>query len=258
MKVVVIGASSGLGRCIAMGLAAEGAQVALMGRRRERLEHGAAEAGNGAVPIVCDVTDQASVREAIDQAAEAMGGIDGLVYAAGVGTLARLVDTDADIWRRTLDTNVTGAALATAAAVPHLTASSGTGVYLTSVSASQTPPWPGLGAYAVSKAALDKLVEAWRNEHPEIGFTRLIVGECGGGEGESMVEFNAGWDVDLIMEMAPTWIQRNYMTGALMDVSQLIAVVDRILRSDPTVCMPTVAVTPRLVTPQAPPPMAPT
>jgi hypothetical protein len=43
------------------------------------------------------------------------------------------------------------------------------------------------------------------------------------------------------------WIQRNYMTGALMDVSQLVAVVGQVLRSDPTVCMPTVAVTPRLI-----------
>jgi len=249
MKVVVIGASSGLGRCIALGLAAEGAQVALMGRRLGRLERAAAEAGALAIPVECDVTDQSSVRGAIGEAADAMGGISGLVYAAGIGELVRLVDTDADVWRRSFDTNVTGAALATAAAVPHLTASSGTAVYLTSVSASQTPPWPGLGAYAVSKAALDKMVEAWRNEHPDIGFTRLIVGECAGGPGDSMVGFNEGWDHELIAEMANTWIQRNYMTGALMDVSQLVAVVDRILRSDPTVCMPTVAVTPRLVTP---------
>ena len=70
------------------------------------------------------------------------------------------------------DTNVMGAALVTAAAVPHLSASGGTAVYLSSVSASLTPPWPGLGAYGVSKAALDKLVEAWRVEHPDIGFTR--------------------------------------------------------------------------------------
>ena len=65
------------------------------------------------------------------------------------------------------------------------------------MSASLTPPWPGLGSYAVSKAALDKLVDAWRGEHPELGFTRLVVGECAGGEGDSMTEFASGWDAEL-------------------------------------------------------------
>ncbi len=81
-------------------------------------------------------------------------------------------------WRRVFDTNVIGAAIVTSAAIEHLTASGGTAAYLSSVSASLTPPWPGLGAYAVSKAALDKLVEAWRAEHPTVGFTRVVVGDC--------------------------------------------------------------------------------
>ena len=54
MRVIVVGASSGLGRCIAVGLAQRGAQVALMARRRERLVAAAEEAGNGAVAIACD------------------------------------------------------------------------------------------------------------------------------------------------------------------------------------------------------------
>ena len=103
------------------------------------------------------------------------------------------MDTDAATWRRAFDTNVIRASLVTAAAVPHLMASGGAAAYLSSVSASVTPPWPGLGAYAVSKAALDTLVEAWRAEHPEIGFTRVVVGDCAGGEGFSTTEFiNAG------------------------------------------------------------------
>ena len=80
--------------------------------------------------------------------------------------------------------------------IPHLAESQGAAAYLSSVSASLTPPWPGLGSYAVSKAALDKLVEAWRAEHPQIGFTRVVVGDCAGGEGESLTEFANGWDRD--------------------------------------------------------------
>src|SRR5260370_26787707 len=165
----------------------------MLARRRERMEAAAHEAGPGSLGIECDVTDQASCGVAIDNAASGLGGIDALVYTPAVGPLARLVDPDAETWRRVFDTNVTGAALITAAAIPHLAATSGTAAFLSSVSASLTPPWPGLGAYIVSKAALDKLVEALRAEHPDIGFTRLVVGDCGGGAGDSRTECAEGW-----------------------------------------------------------------
>src|SRR5262245_60498852 len=181
-RTVVVGASSGLGRCIGVGLAQRGDQVALLARRRERIEAAAGEAGPRAIAIECDVTDEASCRAAIDAAAEAMGGIDNLVYTPAVGPPVRMADTDAATWRRVFDTNVIGAALVTAAAMPQLTASAGKVVYLASDAGTYGPPWPGLGAYGVSKAALERLVEAWRAEHPDVGFTNLIVGECGGGE----------------------------------------------------------------------------
>jgi NAD(P)-dependent dehydrogenase (short-subunit alcohol dehydrogenase family) len=168
-----------------------------------------------------------------------------LVYATGVGPLSRLVDTDADTWRWTLDTNVTGAALTTAAALPHLRTSAGTAVYLSSVSASMTPPWPGLGAYAVSKAALDKLVQAWRAEHPEIGFTCLVVGDCPGGEGDAITGFADDWDHELAAELLPVWMARSYMTGALIDVDELVGAVDAVLRSGASLSMPSVVVAPR-------------
>ena len=142
------------------------------------------------------------------EAATGLGGIDALVYAPAIGPLARLVDTDADTWRRVFDTNVTGAAIVTAAAIPYLTESAGVAVYLSSVSASLTPPWPGLGAYIVSKAALDKLVEAWRVEHPGVGFTRLVVGDCAGGEGDAQTGFTTGWDPDLAVELGTIWVER--------------------------------------------------
>src|SRR3546814_3370107 len=147
MRTVVVGASSGLGRGIGVGLAQRGSSVALMARRLDNLKAAAEEAGPEAYPIECDVTDSASCYSAIDEAVAKLGGIDSLVYTPAIGHLARLVDHDADAWRRVFDTNVTGAAIITAAALPHLEASGGRAVYLSSVSASQTPPWPGLGSY---------------------------------------------------------------------------------------------------------------
>src|SRR5437016_3389520 len=121
-----------------------------------------------------------------------------------------------------------GASFVTAAALPHLRESGGVAAYLSSVSASMTPPWPGLGAYIVSKAALEKLVDAWRAEHPGVGFTRVSVGDCAGGEGDSMTQFAAGWDPELVMELMPTWVSRNYIVGSLLDVEELVHVVDSV------------------------------
>jgi NAD(P)-dependent dehydrogenase (short-subunit alcohol dehydrogenase family) len=245
MRTVVVGASSGLGRCIGIGLAQRGAHVALLARRRDRLEDAAKEAGPGTLAVACDVTDEASCRAAIGEAAAGLGGIDALVYASGIGPLARIADTDAATWRRVFDTNVVGASVATAAALPHLDASGGRAVYLSSVSASLTPPWPGLGAYAVSKAALDKLVEAWRAEHPHVGFTRLVVGDCGGGEGDGRSEFPNDWDGDLAVEVAQEWIARRYLSGSLIDVDELVTAVDAVLRCGASMSMPSVTVAPR-------------
>ena len=245
MRTVVVGASSGLGRCIGVGLTKRGAQTALLVRRLDRLEAAAKEAGPGTVAIVCDVTDTASCCSAIDEAAEKLGGIDALVYTPAIGPLAALADTDAETWRKVFDTNVIGAALVTQAALPHLSATNGVALYLSSVSASLTPPWPGLGAYAVSKAALDKLVEAWRAEHPDIGFTRVVVGDCAGGEGASMTGFANNWDPEIAAEFYPTWISRNYISGTLLEVDELVRVVDYIARSGAGTSIPSVTVTPR-------------
>jgi hypothetical protein len=117
------------------------------------------------------------------------------------------------------------------------------------VSASLTAPWPGLGAYVVSKAALDKLVEAWRAEHGSVGFTRLVVGDCGGGTGESQTGFTRGWDPALAGELGPLWVERGLLSGALIDVAELVDVVDAILRAGPTVSLPSVVVAPRAPSP---------
>jgi NAD(P)-dependent dehydrogenase (short-subunit alcohol dehydrogenase family) len=254
-RTVVVGASSGLGRCIGVGLAQRGGTVALLARRKDRIQSAAEQAGAGSVAIACDVTDEASVQAAIDEAATALGGIDALVYTPGIGTLRAIEDTDQAAWRAAFDTNVIGASIVTAAVLPHLQASSGAALYLSSVSASQTPPWPGLGSYAVSKAALDKMVDAWREEHPEVGFTRVVIGECAGGEGEGMTEFANTWDPEIAGDFVMGWVTKGYMTGALVDVENVVHMVDTIVRSDPSLCVRSVTVAPRLVTPTAFPTM---
>jgi len=245
MRTVVIGASSGLGRSIAIGLGQRGATVALLARRLDRLVDAAKDAGPGALAIACDVRGAASCHAALDEAAAGLGGIDALIYATGVGTLGRLIDLTAEDWRHSFDTNVVGAALATNAAMPHLTASSGVAVYLSSVAGAMTAPWPGLGAYAASKAALGTLVEAYRVEHPAIGFTQVIVGDCFGGEGDSATEFASGWNMEVFQDLYQLWEAGQLLSGAFIDVEELVHMIDAVVRCGSTATIPTVAVIPR-------------
>ncbi len=245
MRTLVVGASTGLGRCISIGLAKRGAEVALLARRKELLAEAAAEAGPAAHAITCDVTDEASCRSAVAQAVEVLGGIDGVVYCPGIGILRRIEDLDLAAWRKTFDTNVAGAALFTAAALPHLVESDGSVVYLSTVSASFTAPWPGLASYTVTKAAMDKLVEAWRAEHPEVGFTRVVVGDCAGGEGVAGSQFMTGWDGDLLTELFPTWLSRGLLAGTVFEPDALVHTIDAVLRCGASAAIPSITVIPR-------------
>jgi NAD(P)-dependent dehydrogenase (short-subunit alcohol dehydrogenase family) len=244
-RTVVVGASTGLGRCIGVGLAQRGGQVALLARRKDKLDDAAREAGAGTLAIACDVTDEASCRAAIDEAAQGLGGIDALVYAAAIGPIGSLAQATADDWRSTFETNVMGASMITAAAIGHLTESRGLVIFMSTVGASHTPPWPGLGVYQVTKAALERLVEAWRAEHPGVGFTRLTMAECGGGTGDSQSHFNVGWDREVMMQFAPLWFSRNYLSGALIDVEHVVTMVDALVNVGSFMNVPTIVLSPR-------------
>jgi len=244
-RVAVVGASSGLGRCIAIGLSKRGHRVGLLARRRERLTAAASEAGNGAVAVGCDVTDPGSCQQATDEVVGELGGLDTLVYCAGMGVLAPLAEVTAEQWAELFATNVTGASLVTAAMLPHLGSNSGTAIYMSSLSAAYTTPWPLLGAYAVSKAALDKLVVAWRVEHPEVGFTTLAIGDCTGGEGDSMTEINKNWDPAVLDSAIQTWIDQGHLDGGVIDVEHLTGVVDSVIRCGSSSFIPQVTVVAR-------------
>jgi NAD(P)-dependent dehydrogenase (short-subunit alcohol dehydrogenase family) len=245
LRVAVVGASAGLGRCIGISLAEKGVQVAFLARRHDRLVNAAKEAGNGAAAIACDVTDAASCQRAMSEVVDSLGGLDAMVYTTGMGILSPLADVSADHWAQLFATNVTGASLATAAAAPHLAASGGSAVYLSSLSASYTNPWPLLGAYAVTKAALDKLVEAWRIEHPNIGFTRLAVGDSFGGEGDSQTEFNKNWDAEALDKAIRLWMEQGQMQGGLVDASHLADVVHSVLLCGKSSFIPYLTLAPR-------------
>jgi NADP-dependent 3-hydroxy acid dehydrogenase YdfG len=120
---LVTGASSGIGEATARSLAALGAQVALVARRKDRLDALAEDirAGDGrAVPIEADVTDQEQAIEAVERTIRELGRLDTLVNNAGVMLLGPIVDAPTEEWDRMIAINVQGLLYCTHAALPHL------------------------------------------------------------------------------------------------------------------------------------------
>ncbi len=123
---LVTGASSGIGEATARALSAEGASVALVARRSERLDALAAElarGGEGALPIRADVTDEAQARDAVRRTVAELGRLDVVVNNAGVMLLGPVVDAPTEEWERMIDLNLRGLLHVTHAALPHLLAS---------------------------------------------------------------------------------------------------------------------------------------
>ena len=146
-RVLVVGASAGIGRGIATAAVSSGAAVVFASRRPEALAEAVERAGGG-TPIAVDVRDEDRVAQLLSQAAEALGGLDAFVYATGYSSFGLLEDLTADAWRAVLETNLVGAALVGRHAIPHLAASGGVGFFLSSESVGR--PRPGLVHYSAS------------------------------------------------------------------------------------------------------------
>lgn len=148
-KVLITGAASGMGREIARLFAAEGATLALLDRDASGV--GEVAAALGAAGYRCDVTDRDGVNRIVATAGDAMGGIDGVVNAAGILDITPFADLDPASWDQMIAVNLTGPFNIIKAALPYLTAAdAATIVNIASVSALM--PMPGTAGYSASKA----------------------------------------------------------------------------------------------------------
>jgi NADP-dependent 3-hydroxy acid dehydrogenase YdfG len=167
-NVLVTGASSGLGEVVASTCAAEGASVALVARREERLEEVASQieaAGGRAVICPADVGDENAVLAAVGRAREALGPIDVLVNNAGTNVKARSVsETSSAEWRKLLDVNLTSAFLFTKALLPEMMErEDGTIINISSMAAVHPSLLAGV-AYSASKLGMEALTEVTNEE----------------------------------------------------------------------------------------------
>ncbi|MGW2239489.1 SDR family oxidoreductase [Streptomyces sp. NPDC001759] len=167
---VVTGAASGIGEAVAVLLAAQGASVALLARRRERLDAVVEKIradGGQAVAVAADVTDAGSVDAAVERIHVEYGAVDLVVNAAGVMLPNPVDDGRIDEWQRMIDTNVTGVLRMIRAFTGDLLAAAAAGraadlVNISSVGAHLT--FPTYAVYGATKAALTHLSQTLRTE----------------------------------------------------------------------------------------------
>lgn len=177
LAALVTGASSGIGRVLSKRLAAEGARLALVARRRAELEAVAAEirAGGGeAVVLPCDVADRAQAAAVAAEARERLGVIDILVNNAGYGHHRRFLDWELEDMERMMRVNYFGALYFTKLLLPAMVEQKrGWLVFVASVAAKIASPEES--AYAASKFAMLGLAEALSIEVEDDGVHVLTV-----------------------------------------------------------------------------------
>lgn len=158
---LVTGATSGLGKAIALRLAREGAAVAVTGRRAEFLEGVVAElraAGAKAVGIPGDARDEAHAKAAVETTVRTLGGLSILVNNAGVIGSGPIETTTTAEWDRLIDTDLKGPFFFCRAAIPALKAGKGSSV-VNVCSVAGVRPYANLAPYCIAKAGLDMLTE---------------------------------------------------------------------------------------------------
>ena len=163
---LITGGGRGIGRAIALAFAREGARVAVASRTAAQVEQVAAEIGNGAIALVCDVADPASVARMFSE----IGDVDILVNNAGIAESATLVNTTDELWHKHLSINLSGTFYCTRAALPAML-KKGWGRVINIASIAGKTGAPYIAAYSASKHGVLGLTKSIALEVATTGIT---------------------------------------------------------------------------------------
>ena len=169
-RVLVTGASGGIGAAVARRVVDGGGAVALLARRADRLQALAAELGERATAIACDVTKPLLLSTAVANAAEAMGGLDGIVANAGAAHMGHIATGDPEIWREFIELNLIACLSTVRYGLDHIASGAADIVLIGSTAAHR--PSEATGIYAASKTAVAAAAESLRLE---VGFRGIRV-----------------------------------------------------------------------------------
>ena len=173
-RVLVTGASSGIGAATSRSIVARGGSVAMLARRKERLDDLAEELGAQAVPVPADVTDLEGLEGRIEEAARRLGGLDGVVTAAGQMMTGEMASGTPQRWRELIDLNLVGPLATIRYALAHFPEAGRRDVVLVGSTGAVTP-MPGVGVYAASKRGLEAAFDSLRLELAPAGVNVSLV-----------------------------------------------------------------------------------
>jgi NAD(P)-dependent dehydrogenase (short-subunit alcohol dehydrogenase family) len=157
-RILITGAASGIGRRTAELFAVEGAALTLLDRNGGGLAEVARETRG--LPVEVDVTQEASVAHAVEGGAAAMGGIDGVVNAAGIVIRGSVLDVGVATWQRVLDVNLTGTYIVVRCCIPWLVKAPSATIVNIASGQGLLPNTPNMTAYAASKGGVVNLTRA--------------------------------------------------------------------------------------------------
>ncbi|MDT0677931.1 SDR family oxidoreductase [Autumnicola musiva] len=166
-KVVAItGASGGIGKSIAINLAAKGAKVVLAARREEELEEiveNIIKDGGEASYVIADVQNRADLTKLVDKAVAEFGKLDVMVNNAGISQLSQIDELDVEGWQQMINVNLNGTLYGMAAAIPVFKKQK-SGHIVNIISTAGLTITPTMGVYAGTKNAVRTIAEAFRQE----------------------------------------------------------------------------------------------
>jgi NADP-dependent 3-hydroxy acid dehydrogenase YdfG len=173
-RVLVTGASSGIGAEVCRSIAGSGGAVAMLARRAERLDELHTELGDRVVPIPCDVTDLDALEGAVARAAQELDGLDGIVAVAGRSMVGTIPTGTPSQWRELLELNLLGPLATVRFGVDHFASDGRRDVVLVGSVGANTPV-PGVGIYGASKRGLKAAYDSLRYELAVVGINATMV-----------------------------------------------------------------------------------
>jgi NAD(P)-dependent dehydrogenase (short-subunit alcohol dehydrogenase family) len=236
-RILIVGASSGIGQALALAAHSRGAKVALAARRVELLAKLAEQLDGSAHEL--DVSDPRAIETVVDEVAKRFEGLDAVVFTSAVVPFALIEETEVTTWLHAYAVNAVGASHVLRTALPHLADNA---VALVASSHDVGRPRAGVAAYHASKAALDEILRSWRAEHPELPVIRVSIGPT------QDTEILRGADRDLLADLYRVWAQEGQIPAtmsAVDDVANALLSFIAVARANPTVVSDIVHLAPR-------------
>lgn len=212
-RVLLLGASAGIGRALAVRLVGAGSHVVLAARRKDELDKVVAEASGGH-PACVDVRDPDSCARLAGEAADRLGRIDFLISCVGAANLRPIDETSLDDWRWSMETNAIGFHQVLRACLPVLAPNA---LAAAVSSEAVTRHRAALGAYATSKVALERVLLAWRSEHPELRIGCIRVGQT------APTDFGREFDDEALGNAFEAWTAQGLLVERYMSPDEVAA-----------------------------------